>query len=144
MTRSQAFNRAELLKGVVTSDEDGLPGFAIRPGGNRSCRFRFCRGLAELPLSPETDALVTSSRSSRQQRGRAFAAEFLAPSAALEERRPRGILNEDDIGGLASEFGVSPWVIEHQVANHGIARIRGGAANPLFQTLPRAAAARSV
>ncbi len=144
VTRSRAFNGAGLLEGVVTSDEDGLPGFAFRPGGNQSCRFRFCRGLAELLLSPDTDALVTSSRSSRQQRGRAFAAEFLAPSTALEERRPRGILNEDDIGGLAAEFGVSPWVIEHQVANHGIAQIRGGAANPLFQTLPWAAAAGSV
>ena len=141
VTRSQAFNRAELLEGIVTSDEYGLPGFAFRPGGNQSCRFRFCRGLAELLLSPETDALVTSSRSSRQQRSRAFAAEFLAPSTALEVRRPRGMLNEDDIGGLASEFGVSPWVIEHQVANHGIAQIRGGAANPLFQTLPGATAA---
>lgn len=141
VTRSKAFNRAELLEGVVTSDEFGLPGFAVRPGGNPSCRFRFCRGLAELLLSPDSDALVTSARSSRQQRGRAFAAEFLAPSSGLEERLPRGILNEDDIGGLASDFGVSPGVIEHQVVNHGIAQIRGGLPNSLTQTLPWAAVA---
>lgn len=141
VTRSKAFNRADLLEGVVTSDEHGLPGFAIRPGANPSCRFRFCRGLAEMLLSPGADALVTSARSSRQQRGRAFAAEFLAPSSGLEARLPRGILDEDDIGGLASEFGVSPWVIELQVVNHGIANIRGGVRNALSQTLPGEAAA---
>ena len=140
VTRSKAFNRADLLEGVVTSDEHGLPGFAIRPGANSSCRFRFCRGLAELLLSPGADALVTSARSSRQQRSRAFAAEFLAPSAGLEARLPRRILNEDDIGGLASEFGVSPWVIELQVANHGIAQIRGGVGNALSQALSGAPA----
>ena len=144
VTRSKAFNRAELLEGVVTSDEYGLPGFAIRPGGNRSCRFRFCRGLVELLLSPDSDALVTSARSSRQQRGRAFAAEFLAPSTGLEERLPRGVLDEDDIGELASDFGVSPWVIERQIVSHGIAQIRGGAPNSLSQTPPWTAAALAV
>ena len=143
MSRSKAFNRAELLEGVVTSDAYGLPGFAVRPGGSRACRFRFCRGLAELLLSPDSDALVTSARSSRQQLGRAFAAEFLAPSTGLQERLPRGILNEDDIGGLASDFGVSPWVIERQVVSHGIARLSVGAPSSSSRTLPWSAPAEA-
>ena len=126
VARSTAFNAADLLEGVVTSDRDGLPGFVIRPGGNRSCRFRFCRGLAELLLSPRSDTLVTSGRSCRQRRGRASAAEFLAPSTGLAARLPRGVLHEEGAEDLASEFGVSPWVIERQVENHGIAEIRGG------------------
>lgn len=126
VSRSKAFNKADLLEGVVTTNQDGLPGFAFPRGNNRTCRFRFCRGLAELLVSPQSDALLTTAHSNRQQRGRAFAAEFLAPSAGLQERVQRGVLDQEDVGDLASEFGVSPWVIEHQVENHGIAQIKRG------------------
>lgn len=125
LSRSKAFSQSRLLNGVVTSSDEGLPAFAFRPGGtSQTCRFRFCRGLAELLLAPGSDALLTSARSNRQQRGRAFAAEFLAPSNSLREELHQSVLDEDEIEDLASRFGVSQWVIEHQVKNHGIARIK--------------------
>ena len=111
------------MNGVVTSDDNGDPAFAIRRGYESARRFQFCRGLAEVLVSPNSDALLTQARSDRQQRSRAFAAEFLAPSAALGSRVPRSTLDEDGIDELAAEFGVSPMVIAHQVQNHNIARI---------------------
>lgn len=124
LSRSRAFHRAGRLDGVVTSNDDGLPGFCFRPGGtSRTRRFRFCRGLAELLSRPRSDALLTRARSSRQQMGRAFAAEFLAPSAGLRECVHGHALDEEEVADLASRFGVSALVVERQIENHGIARI---------------------
>ncbi len=126
LSRSTAFNHAAGLEGVVTSSEAGLPAFAFSPGGySQTSRFRFCRGLAELLVAPGSDALLTTSRSSRQQCGRAFAAEFLAPSVGLRQHVHRDVLDEEEVEELAFQFGVSPWVIKHQIENHGIAQIKG-------------------
>ena len=122
-TKSRKINVPELVNGVVTSDENKLPAFAIRDAYDNTRRFQFCRGLAEVLASPNSDALLTQARSDRQQWSRAFAAEFLAPSAALRARVSRLTLDEDEIGALAVEFGVSPMLIMHQVENHGIAQI---------------------
>lgn len=74
---------------------------------------------------PRTDALLTPAHTERQQSNRAFAAEFLAPSAALQQRVQRATLDHDDVDELATEFGVSSLVIAHQLANHKIARVIG-------------------
>ena len=125
LSRSRAFSQSRLLYGVVTSGDEGLPAFAFRPGGtSQTSRFRFCRGLAELLFNPGSDALLTGARSNRQQRDRAFAAEFLAPSNSLREQLHSSVLDEDEIEDLASRFGVSHRVMEHQVRNHRIARIK--------------------
>ena len=121
--RPRDLGAADLVNGVVTSDEDGLPAFALRRGAESNRRFHFCRGLAEVLTSPGSPALLTQARSDRQQRNRAFAAEFLAPAAALKARVPRPVLDEEDVDELAAEFGVSPWLIAHQLQNHQIARI---------------------
>ena len=124
VTRARNFRGAALVNGVVTSDENGFPAFAVQSGRASTRRFHFCRGLAEVLISPDSDALLTQARSSRQQRSRAFAAEFLAPSAALQTRVSRPMLSEDDVEELAAEFGVSAWVIEYQLQNHKIAQVR--------------------
>ena len=118
------FGAAALLDGVVTSDADGRPAFAIRRGRDETRRFRFCRGLAEVLVSPGSDALLTQARTDRQQRNRAFAAEFLAPSSGLRARVSRPVVGEDEVDALAAEFGVSAWVVAHQLSNHEIARVR--------------------
>lgn len=74
--------------------------------------------------APNTDALLTQARSDRQQWSRAFAAEFLAPSAALRTKVSRSTVDEDAVDELAAEFGVSSMLIAHQLQNHGIAEIR--------------------
>ncbi|MCE2515780.1 MAG: ImmA/IrrE family metallo-endopeptidase [Acidobacteria bacterium] len=122
-TRPRDFGAAELLNGVVTLNDDGLPAFAFRQGPETSRRFHFCRGLAEVVASPGSPALLTQARSERQQRGRAFAAEFLAPAETLRAKVRRPVLAEEDVDDLAAEFGVSPSLIAHQLQNHEIARI---------------------
>lgn len=122
-TRARDLGAADLVNGVVTTGEDGLPAFALRRGPASSRRFHFCRGLAEVLTSPGSPALLTRAGSDRQQRNRAFAAEFLAPAAALRARVPRPILDEESVDELAAEFGVSSWLIAHQLENHQVARI---------------------
>ncbi|MDE2906437.1 MAG: ImmA/IrrE family metallo-endopeptidase [Acidobacteriota bacterium] len=122
-TQGRDFGGAGLVNGVVATDADGLPAFALRGGPEANRRFHFCRGLAEVLTSPGSPALLTRAQSDRQQRSRAFAAEFLAPAAALQARVPRPVLDEEDVEELAAEFGVSPLLISHQLENHQIARI---------------------
>ena len=112
-----------LVDGVITQSADGSPAFAFRRLGDDSRRFHFCRALAEVLLSPGSDTLLTRAYSERQQRNRAFAAEFLAPSSGLRSRISRRVVDADDIDELAAEYGVSPYTIEHQIKNHRIARL---------------------
>ena len=58
-------------------------------------------------VAPGTATLLTRAYSERQQRNRAFAAEFLAPSAGLRQRITRRIVDGDEIDELAAAFGVS-------------------------------------
>ena len=117
-----SFNKAPLIDGVITRDDDS-PAFAFRRLGDDARRFHFCRSLAEVLASPCSDALITKAHSERQQRNRAFAAEFLAPSSSLKQRVLLPMIDGDHIDELAEEFGVSSRVIEHQLSNHKIARI---------------------
>ena len=112
---------APLIDGVIARRAGDSPAFAFRRCGE-SRRFHFCRALAEVIALPGKDALITKARSARQQRNRAFAAEFLAPSDALRERVKRPFVDADDIAELADEFGVYSEVVRHQVVNHNIAR----------------------
>ena len=112
-----------LVDAVITRNEAELPAFAFRRRSDESRRFHFCRALAEVLLSPRSDTFLTRAHSERQQRNRAFAAEFLAPSAGLRCRVSGTVVDSDDIDELATEFGVSSLVIEHQIKNHRIARV---------------------
>lgn len=112
-----------LIDAVVTRNEAELPAFAFRRRSDETRRFHFCRALAEVLLSPGDDTLLTRAHSERQQRNRAFAAEFLAPSARLRSRVSGTVADSDDIDELATEFGVSSLVIEHQMRSHRIARV---------------------
>ena len=120
---SADFGAARLFDGVVSADSGGEASFALRPSIEENRRFALCRALAEAVDAPDADAVLTKAPTERQQRNRAFAAEFLAPSEALRERVSSSVLHEDDLADLAASFGVSVFVIGHQVGNHGIARI---------------------
>lgn len=113
-----------LIDGVVGIDSSNNPGFALAKGREESRRFTFCRGLFQF-LASEGDQplLITSARTSAQQRSRAFAAELLAPSELLRAQIKTDALTEDEVDQLASEYGVSSLVISHQVTNHKIASI---------------------
>ena len=113
-----------LVDGVVAHDDQGVS-FALRPAGGRGRRFSFCRALAEVLSSHGADSLVTRARSERQQRNRAFAAEFLAPSSTLRQMVSGTVVDDGEVDDLADEFGVSPSVIWRQLENHQIARVAG-------------------
>lgn len=123
-TRPVEFPAARLVDGVVTQDNNDAPAFALRSHWADNQRFHFCRALAETLASPNTDSLLTRAHSDRQQRNRAFAAEFLAPSSALREQVFQPVVDGEDIAELAAQFGVSTHVIEHQILNHHIAEIQ--------------------
>lgn len=128
------FGPATELDGVVARREGTDPAFSFRRSLHaESRRFLFCRALSEALCSPASDAVLTRAPTPRQQRGRAFAAEFLAPAAALRDRVHRRFLHEDDLSDLSAEFGVSPFVIGHQLGNHEIAEVvRFGGVRPSF------------
>ena len=117
------FKGAALVDAVIARSENGRSGFAFRRLHDNSWRFHFCRALAEILVSPGTDTLLTRAHSERQQRNRAFAAEFLAPSSGLKNRLSLPVVDGEEIDELAVEFGVSSRLIEHQVRNHRIARV---------------------
>ncbi len=54
---------------------------------------------------------------------RAFAAEFLAPYQMLKSDLSRAMIGEDEINDLAIEYGVSAFVVRHQIENHRLALI---------------------
>ncbi len=116
--------KASLVDGVITRQDESAA-FAFRHLRDDARRFQFCRALAEVLASPRSDALITKANSERQQRNRAFAAEFLAPSSALKHWIAKPTMDSDDIDDLAIEFGVSSYVIEHQIRNHRIAQLGG-------------------
>lgn len=76
-------------------------------------------GVRSCDLQPN---LVTRAHSERQQRNRAFAAEFLAPMEALRQRVHTDVVPEEVIANLATESHLSSLVIRHQLENRGIAR----------------------
>lgn len=123
VTRPKNFGFGLLLEGMVTRDDNSNFAFAFSATREESKRFLFCRALADVLTTPETSSVLTKARSWRQQRGRAFAAEFLAPSSAIRERVSSHVILEEDIDRLAKEFGVSSFVIAHQIDNHSIAPI---------------------
>ena len=117
---------ATLIDGVVTRTDHQQPALGFRRVQDRGAQFHVCRALAEVLQSSGSDTLLTRARSERQQRNRAFAAEFLAPSTGLQPRlNGRRAVDGDDIDELAEEFGVSPFVVVHQIRNHQLARIIG-------------------
>ncbi len=122
-TQCREFAGADLVNGVVATDKSDRPAFAVTGRHETNRRFHFCRGLAEVLASPGSPALLTKLHSERQQRSRAFAAEFLAPAAALQARVNQPFVDAEEVDELSVEFGVSYRLIEHQLQNHNIANI---------------------
>ena len=113
-------SHVKLLDGVVTQGATGGMSFGLTGRGETGKRFLFCRALGEA-ISSQGDALITRGTTERQQRNRAFAAEFLAPSQSLKRRIKHSMVDGEQADDLAEEFGVSTRVIQHQLENHQIA-----------------------
>lgn len=114
----------QFLDALTGTNRHNVPKFIIEKKHPDSKQFAFCRALFEhLTLPQERFAAVSRLRTERQQMNRAFAAEFLAPHSMLKKDVSSATVGEDEIEDLAVEYGVSPFVIHHQIENHGLARI---------------------
>lgn len=89
------------------------PECSFRQERFRLARALFLRHFAAAP-GPR---LVTAAHTWDQRASRAFAAELLAPAAALAEHVGTRV-SWRDIDELADEYQVSPLAIEHQIENH--------------------------
>ena len=105
-------------------DELGRGAFIAGSRYAESRRFAFCRALCDVLTAPATaSALVTSARTARQKRNRAFAAEFLAPATWLRRQFPDGQAGDEHIADCAHDLGVSTEVLRRQLENHCIAAL---------------------
>lgn len=112
---------------LVGTNELGSPGFLLQKQHESSRMFAFCRALFEyLTASTGPAALISSALSERQKRNRAFAAEFLAPAEMLQEIVSGSLLDSEEVEDLAAQFGVSIYVIRHQLENHHLAQVMEG------------------
>jgi hypothetical protein len=109
---------------LVAMNRTASPAFAVTRRHEAARRFQVCRGLYEfLSGRDEGPWIVTAGLSDRQKRNRAFAAEFLAPAAGVQERVSSSVVSSQDVDELAQHFGVSSDAIVHQLANHRIASV---------------------
>lgn len=116
--------QAHFFDALVAVNGKGSPGFVIDRRQPEARKFALCRGLFEYLTSEQgAPALISATRSERQKRNRAFAAEFLAPAALLKEHLHGETLDEEEIDEVAEIFRVSSYVIRHQIGNHHLARL---------------------
>ena len=112
------------LDALTGSNQLRNPKFLIEKKRKDSRQFAFCRALFEhLTSPPDRFAAVSGLRTDRQQMNRAFAAEFLAPDQMLKRDLSGTMIGEDEINDLAIEYGVSVFVVRHQIENHRLAHI---------------------
>ncbi|MFO7774256.1 MAG: hypothetical protein R6W89_00520 [Candidatus Hydrogenedentota bacterium] len=121
--------------GYETEDEvprrvEGLvaakaPSCLIRQKGEAGQRFLLARAAGDYLSRPNGSAsLLTSLSSPRQRQSRAFAAELLVPKEELKERiGSSSAVGEAAIADWAEEYGVSSYVVHHQIKNHGLAAV---------------------
>jgi len=109
------------VKGAIGLSPQDRPRLLTRPQRTTHERFLVGRGLFAL-ISGETATaprLLTNAGTAMQAASRAFAAELLAPAAALR-KRSAGAFDDERTEELAQEFGVATRVIEYQVENHAL------------------------
>ena len=106
------------IQGLVAADS---PVCAIAARGTAR-RFLQARALGDYPGRAEHGpAILSGLVTDRQAQSRAFAAEFLAPAASLGRRLRGRHTHPDEVDELAAAFGVSSYVVRHQIQNHGLA-----------------------
>lgn len=112
------------LDALSGSNQRGNPRFLIEKKRQDSRQFAFCRALFEhLTTLDHRFAAVSGLRTDRQRMNRAFAAEFLAPHHMLRKDLSGATVGEDEIDDLAHDYGVSAFVVRHQIENHRLARV---------------------
>lgn len=113
----------ERIQGIVAPDD---PSCLIGHKSQAGTRFLLARALGDYLGRLERGAgMLSSLATPRQAQSRSFAAEFLAPSQLLRQRLgpERPMVDEETVDELAGEFGVSNYVVRHQIKNHKLGTI---------------------
>lgn len=109
---------SDLFDGLAATQNEEV-GFSIKQTRESSEKFTLCRSIFQYLTNPaQTTHLVTRALSEEQQKSRAFAAEFLAPSQALKSKLSGPVIDENEVEDIADYYGVSTYVIIHQLNNH--------------------------
>jgi hypothetical protein len=120
----QPTGACSFLDALTGSNHCRNPKFLIEKKRASSRQFAFCRALFEHLTSPRGQfAAVSGLRTDRQQMNRAFAAEFLVPHRMLRGDLSGATIGEDEIDDLAVDYGVSAFVVKHQIENHRLASV---------------------
>ena len=128
----------ELLGGAISeggelakTGPDGISALVQRLGASarigtvarsaRQRRFRACAATYVAWTAPEgEERAATEAITRRQQAGRAFAAEMMAPQQALLARATRVGFDEEDLADIASEFICPYETVKWQALRAGI------------------------
>ena len=87
-------------------------------------RFLLARALGDfLGRAEHGTAVLSVLATDRQAQSRAFAAEFLAPAASLRRRLAHTRVHPEELDDVAAAFGVSSYVVNHQIRNHRLAEV---------------------
>lgn len=122
----QTSSACHFMDALVGTNVNRSPKFILEKSRDDARQFAFCRAIFEYLTSPPGSfAAVSRLQTERQQMSRAFAAEFLAPKSMLKNDLSAEIIDEEEIDDLAAEYGVSAFVIRHQVENHRLAQVSG-------------------
>jgi len=116
-------HQCTFFDGLAGRNQLNNPKFMIPKQREDAKQFAFCRALFEHLTASDEFALVSRLRTERQQMNRAFAAEFLAPHEMLRNDLSAESVGEEEIEDIASDYGVSTFVIRHQIENHRLANV---------------------
>jgi|GEM_PF-1964684 len=120
----QGSEGCQFVDALVGTNQHNNPKFFVQKKRPDSRQFAFCRALFEhLTLKTGAFAAISRLRTERQQMNRAFAAEFLAPYDLLKIDLSGTSISEDEVDDLAQAYGVSAFVVRHQIENHRLARV---------------------
>lgn len=94
--------------------EDEVPTIIVEDEGPRASAFVLARGIGDFIAFGNRASCVADLYTDRQAVGRAFAAEFMAPTDAVTY-----MIEEEDlpIAQISDHFGVSPMVVQRQYEN---------------------------
>jgi hypothetical protein len=96
-----------------------------RPYRAETERFTLGRALWHALFEDDPLFLVTSAYTERQRVERAFAAELLAPAEGIRQRLAGASeIGVDDLEAVARHFRVAPVLVQHQLENQLIGRVR--------------------
>ncbi|NOY92745.1 MAG: hypothetical protein GXP55_16265 [Deltaproteobacteria bacterium] len=108
------------LRGLLRADE--ALAVVLPPSAAPTRRFLGARALC-LGVLGGPERLITDAPSWSQSVCRAFATELIAPRAYLEKHVEGAVVSEERAEELALELNAPRRAVEHQIANHDIARL---------------------